>query len=145
MSKIKVLIELDDYVYKDVKESVYNVDSNYIEIGNAIGDGKVLPKTRKEVHKMLFGIDPPFLDSPFASCANSKQGCKSCKHKNDPNCDVNWWNEEMPILAADVADQAADIESEENPTELKLHATTISADNIDPEAFPPFRIKGEKK
>lgn len=48
--------------------------------------------TRKELHKKIFGIDPPELDSPYLSCANSVGGCDVCKHKEDLNCDKNWWN-----------------------------------------------------
>ena len=47
--------------------------------------------TRKELHKAIFGVDPPELDSPYCSCAIIK-GCENCKHKDDLNCDVNWWN-----------------------------------------------------
>lgn len=50
--------------------------------------------TRKEVHKLLFGIEPPELDSPYCACANANggKGCETCIHKDDSNCDVNWWN-----------------------------------------------------
>ena len=45
--------------------------------------------TRKDVHMAIFGINPPELDSPYCVCA---VGCSECKHKDDLNCDVNWWN-----------------------------------------------------
>ena len=45
--------------------------------------------TRKEVHKLIFGIDPPELESPYCACACN---CAECEHKEDSNCDVNWWN-----------------------------------------------------
>lgn len=48
--------------------------------------------TRKELHKAIFGVNPPELDSPYCSCARGKGGCEKCKHKDDLNCDVNWWN-----------------------------------------------------
>ena len=47
--------------------------------------------TRKQVHELIFGINPPELDSPLCSCSIQK-GCENCKHKDDMNCDVNWWN-----------------------------------------------------
>ena len=50
--------------------------------------------TRKDVHKLIFGILPPELDSPYCECAlaDNGKGCEKCVHKNDLNCDVNWWN-----------------------------------------------------
>ena len=48
--------------------------------------------TRKEVHKLIFGINPPELDSPHCACSLNN-GCEKCKHKDDSNCDVVWWNE----------------------------------------------------
>lgn len=48
--------------------------------------------TRKEVHKAIFGINPPELDSPYLSCSMNG-GCTKCKHKDDTRCDLNWWNE----------------------------------------------------
>lgn len=48
--------------------------------------------TRKEVHKIIFGIEPPELGSPYCACANSGKGCELCQYKDDINCDVNWWN-----------------------------------------------------
>lgn len=52
--------------------------------------------TRKEVHLMMFGIDPPELDSPYYACARSNGGCNACKHKDDTNCDYNWWHAPFP-------------------------------------------------
>ena len=46
--------------------------------------------TRKEIHKLIFGIDPPELDSPYCACAVN---CADCEHNNDSSCDVKWWNE----------------------------------------------------
>ena len=47
--------------------------------------------TRKEVHELIFGTNPPELDSPYCACSLNN-GCEKCKHKEDLNCDVNWWN-----------------------------------------------------
>ena len=51
--------------------------------------------TRKDLHKLIFGINPPELDSPYCSCAIAEDGCNKCPHKDDINCDVNWWNEPL--------------------------------------------------
>lgn len=53
----------------------------------------VIPEniTRKELHKLIFGINPPELDSPYYDCANRKGGCDNCKHRDDERCNKNWW------------------------------------------------------
>lgn len=47
--------------------------------------------TRRELHKLVFGIDVPELSTEMFRCAREK-GCSNCRHKDNINCDMNWWN-----------------------------------------------------
>lgn len=47
--------------------------------------------TRRDLHKLVFGIDVPELHSDKFRCAREK-GCSNCKHKDNINCDMVWWN-----------------------------------------------------
>ncbi len=73
---------LDDEA-KDLYELLTNQTSQAIIIPEGI--------TRREMHKLVFGIDVPELHSDKFRCAREK-GCSNCKHKDNINCDMNWWN-----------------------------------------------------
>lgn len=47
--------------------------------------------TRRDLHNLVFGIDVPELLSDRFRCAREK-GCSNCKHKDNINCDMVWWN-----------------------------------------------------
>ena len=94
---MKLIIDIPEEMYQTFhKQSPRMGDAGMDSICQAIGNGTPIPDnaTRKDVHKLIFGIRPPELDSPYCECAlaDNGKGCEKCVHKNDLNCDVNWWN-----------------------------------------------------
>lgn len=67
-------------------------EAHYMAI-ESLRRGVIIPEgaTRSEVHKLVFGFEPPELDSPYYDCANRKGGCDNCKHRDDERCNKNWW------------------------------------------------------
>lgn len=89
---MKILIDVPEGKYNAVKKAK-ELSMGLGLMDKAILNGTIIPDhaTRKDVHLTLFGIRPPELDSPYCACAVR---CAECEHKDDINCDVNWWNEE---------------------------------------------------
>ena len=106
---------------KEAIEELKNVDTldmparlceaHYMSI-KALEQAVPIPEnaTRKEVHLLIFGIEPPELDSPYYACARSNGGCNACKHKDDTDCDYNWWNAPYWYRESAGADMRSDTE-----------------------------------
>ena len=87
---MRLIIDIPKGLYERIKWLCENGMGD--DLQKKVINGTVLPDnaTRKDVHELIFGIDPPELGSPYCACAN--EGCEMCIHKDDLNCDVNWWN-----------------------------------------------------
>ena len=89
-----MLVNVPAHAYARVKHTEENQFISDIE--QAVADGIVLQKmTRSEVHELLFGVQPPEVNSRYCACANAEGQCDECDFKDDPSCDVNWWNSEI--------------------------------------------------
>ena len=85
---MKVLMDVSYQTYvRAIRNNAYGIAT---DVEKSVANGKILDEmTRTEVHKEIFGIEPPILTSPYCKC---KEHCNKCSHKDDLNCDVNWWN-----------------------------------------------------
>lgn len=75
--------------YKDGQDAL----AYHIELCKEEGSIVTVPEgaTRRDLHKLVFGIDVPELHSDKFRCAREK-GCSNCKHKDNINCDMVWWD-----------------------------------------------------
>lgn len=94
----EIIIQIPEKEYEWINTHLQATDyQTTLSLYEAMRKGIVFPEnaTRKDVHKILFGIEPPELGSPYCACANANggKGCETCQYKDDINCDVNWWNE----------------------------------------------------
>ena len=87
---MKLIIDITQGVYERAKELSQDSHDELLCM-KAIANGIPIQDdiTRKQLHYVMFGFFPPILDSPYCYCAVR---CSECIHKDDTECEVNWWN-----------------------------------------------------